>query len=771
MKLGEALNEAFGHVYVKNLPKATLRERSFKNTANLINLKYELFRAISGNSYVPKDYLIKYRPECYPNPHNQYLAGNFCTSMAILLDAMKNDYDSYVICDDDTVFYNIECESLLPNLPKDWDILILGQMLPVPIDTTQTVSVDFTRVQTADLPGCHCIVINKKLYWKQLVNYMGFDQHGRFGDVTVGDMSMTDDIKVYYAATNLCYQERELIKPYTIDQTINMTKRNKFKIIVASYNNEDWVEYNLASILNQTYDNYSVVYVDDCSTDNTSKLVHEMVGSNDKFTIIRNDTNLGADGGAIYNYVRFYESLEDDEICVSMCGDDWLIDDNVLENLNRYYNEKDVWMSYGQFYVYDGTDNAVQANPQNTPYPDFVHKYKIYRKDVWRASHLLTFRGFLAKAIDLEDIKSMYDGKWFYHAPDLAVAYPCLEMCPQDRIGVVDFPTYMWNASEQCQTRTRARETGDNIKYEEIRNKKHYKEGLSGEKMPQINAFGGSRENNSMPSEFSYVYNLTDGEFDMTIFADMAILDYLKGEIAVNRGKIVADIHEPPYLFTQQQVYDAVYDNYDKFDRILTYDERLLTLPNAVFRNGGYECVLNKNIHTCEYPTLADKSMFMMYDKSKRLSFITSNKTFTDGHKFRVSCVDTLRAHNSRVDIFGVGYNMIPAKIDGLKDYKYSIAIENGVYKNYFTEKILDCFLTGTIPIYKGCTNLGDFFNMDGVIVFETQEELLEIVAYLENNDYSIPKDALEDNYLRALKYQYDNDGIYNKFLKDLIKK
>lgn len=547
-------------------------------------------------------------------------------------------------------------------------------------------------------------------------------------------------------------------------------KQNKFKIIIASYNNEDWVEYNIASVLNQTYDNYHVYYVDDCSTDKTNEIVRSLVDGNEKFTIIRNEENLGSSGDTIYNYVRFYETLEDDDICVHMCGDDWLIDEHVLYKLNQFYNEKDVWMSYGEFYAYDGSDQVIKANPQNTHHPDFVHKFKLYRRDVWRSGHLLTLRGFLAKAMDLNDIKSTRDGKWYYHAPDLAITYPCLEMCPKEKIGVVDFPTYVWNASEQCQVRTKERESADNAWQEiEIRNRKHYKEGLTGEKLPQVNAFGGSRENNSMPTEFSYVYDITDGEFDATLFADTTILDYLSGKVEVARGKVIADIHEPPYLFTQQQVYDEVYKNYQRFDRILTYDERLLTLPNAVFRNGGYECVLNKSVHTREYPTLADTSLFQIYQKEKRLSIITSNKTFTDGHKFRVSCVEALKASQLPVDVYGVGYNPIPAKIEGLKDYRYSIAIENGVHQNYFTEKILDCFLTGTIPIYKGCPNIGDFFNIDGIITFDTQGELLDKVAYLQNNDYIVNLDVVQDNFNRALSYQYDNDALYKKFIQNLI--
>jgi glycosyltransferase involved in cell wall biosynthesis len=546
-------------------------------------------------------------------------------------------------------------------------------------------------------------------------------------------------------------------------------KRNKFIIIVASYNNQDWVEYNLASIINQTYDNYHVYYVDDCSTDRTNELVTSIVSDNDKFTIIRNENRVGEE--AIYNYVRFYNTLKDDDICVSMCGDDWLIDEFVLENLNAYYNEKDVWMTYGQFYAFDGTDNLTKANPQNTPYPDFVHEHKLYRRDVWRASHLLTFRGFLPKAIDLNDIKSRYNDRWFYHAPDLAVAYPCLEMCPKDKIGVVDFPTYVWNCSEQCQVRTKHRESSDNAKYEiEIRNKKRYKEGLTGEKLPQVNAIGGSRENNDIPKDFTYVYNMSDGEFDAVIIPDMEIIKYIEGHIKIDKScPIIADIHEPPYLFEQQRVYDIVYDNYKMFDRILTYDERLLTLPNSVFRNGGYECVLNKSVHTREYPTLSDVNLYSIYDKSKIVSIISSNKTFTDGHRYRVSCVELIRANDSSVDVYGMGYNPINGKLAGLKDYKYSIAIENGIYKNYFTEKILDCFLTGTIPIYRGCTNISDFFNQKGIITFDTHGELLEVLKAIKVDSYNIDKTIIQENYELALKYRYDNDKIFNKYIKDLI--
>jgi hypothetical protein len=256
----------------------------------------------------------------------------------------------------------------------------------------------------------------------------------------------------------------------------------------------------------------------------------------------------------------------------------------------------------------------------------------------------------------MTDFVSNLDDKLYWHAADLAMQYPCLEMCTPDKIELIDFYACVYNHSKANQTRTHERESVDNSKYEiEIRNKKHYKEGLSGETLPQVNVIGDFRERNSIPKTFSYTYGLADGEFDMTLIQDMDIIKFVNGEIHINRGKIVADIHEAPHLLQQHEVYDIVKQNADKFDRILTFDSELLKLPNAVFRNGGYEAVLNKSVHSQEYPLLQDELLYKIYDKHKLISFITSNKVMTKGHQFRVDCARTLIDKSVAVEFFGRG--------------------------------------------------------------------------------------------------------------------
>ena len=541
-----------------------------------------------------------------------------------------------------------------------------------------------------------------------------------------------------------------------------MDQQNRFVIISPSYNNAQWVETYYQSITTQTYDNYQVLYINDKSTDNTGELIESFTKDNPRFKVIHHTENKGA----AYNYVEYLDSLDlsPEDILVHLDGDDWLAYPTTLEYLNNYYNQKDVWMTYGKFVTYP---DLKEGNPQNSPYPDFVKKHKLYRKDVWRASHLRTYKYFLFDNIDKEDLKSRYTQEYFWHASDLAWAYPCLEMCPADKIGVVEEFTYVYNVSEA--DRTKEREAQDNTKFEvEIRNKKHYKtledKSAKAEKLPQVNAFGDYRERHFIPETFSYVYNLTEGEYDVTILQDDSILEYLAGRIKVDNSKpVVAIVAEGPHLFNQQQVYSNVINNYDKFAKVLGWHESLFTLPNFQFRP------LTEISQWNLLPEELNISDFRIYNKTKVASFIASNKNLCAGHQFRLNCVNEVRKTNLNVDLYGRGINPISSKIEGLKDYCFSVAIENETFPHYFTEKILDCFLSGTIPIYYGCTNIEEYFNPEGVISFSSESELVDILSGLSTEMYQQKFHAVEENLTKALELWENNDIFYFKYLKNLI--
>lgn len=250
--------------------------------------------------------------------------------------------------------------------------------------------------------------------------------------------------------------------------------RIKYKIIIPSYNNEQWVEANIASILNQTYQNYDVLYINDASTDNTLQLVKDIVSELPNWTIVTNLSNKRR-GYNISPYnehiVNFVDS--DDNVIVFVDGDDWLYDDNVLDNLTKYYNSNDVWMTYGKMVCYP---NGEIGNPQNTYYSNNTISQNLFRRDLWRASHLRTFKWGLYKKIRIESMVYSKTNDYYFHAEDLATSFPCLEMCPENKIGVLDFYSYVFNATLTNRSRGVAREQEAGVELEmEIRNQVPYK--------------------------------------------------------------------------------------------------------------------------------------------------------------------------------------------------------------------------------------------------------------------------------------------------------
>lgn len=201
----------------------------------------------------------------------------------------------------------------------------------------------------------------------------------------------------------------------------------------------------------------------------------------------------------------------------------------------------------------------------------------------------------------------------------------------------------------------------------------------------------------------------------------------------------VSDTKKYAWLLESKKIIPDVYDNFinniefytSVFDLIFTSDKNLY---------GAYE-----KIKFVPANTLWVKDI-NLFHKTKLISMITSNNNITLGHKNRLLWMEKV---SGIADVYGRGINPINTKEDGLRDYMFSIAMENGYYKSYFTEKILDCFATGTIPVYKGCSDIGDFFNMDGIIILNDELDFNSLTEEL----YLSKMDAIVDNFNRVKNY------------------
>jgi hypothetical protein len=100
----------------------------------------------------------------------------------------------------------------------------------------------------------------------------------------------------------------------------------------------------------------------------------------------------------------------------------------------------------------------------------------------------------------------------------------------------------------------------------------------------------------------------------------------------------------------------------------------------------------------------------------------------------------------------------------------FSICVENSSNKGYHTEKIIDVFLSKTIPIYWGCPNLEELgYDMDGIIYCSNEDEIIKAVNNLTHDDYYNRKKAIEYNFELAKYYANFNYRLV-EILNEIIK-
>ena len=107
--------------------------------------------------------------------------------------------------------------------------------------------------------------------------------------------------------------------------------------------------------------------------------------------------------------------------------------------------------------------------------------------------------------------------------------------------------------------------------------------------------------------------------------------------------------------------------------------------------------------------------------KSKSLSWVTSNKSDLDGHRKRLNFLDGLK-REVPFDLFGNGFQRLADKWDGVAPYRYSIAFENTIAPLYFTEKLMDCFVCHTLPLYYGAPDILQHFPAKSMILIDPDD-------------------------------------------------
>ena len=167
-------------------------------------------------------------------------------------------------------------------------------------------------------------------------------------------------------------------------------------LLITSYNNSQWYKRNLNAAFAQEYDNFRIVYVDDCSPDGTGDLVEQYIiekGWQDRVILVKNETRR-------MKMENFYRAVHDfcldHEIVIDYDGDDWLFDEHVLSRINKAYENPEIWMTYGSYEMWPvSNDDCCKIVPK------WVINEGAYREYIWVTSSLQTFYAWLLKKYGL----------------------------------------------------------------------------------------------------------------------------------------------------------------------------------------------------------------------------------------------------------------------------------------------------------------------------------------------------------------------------------
>ena len=249
---------------------------------------------------------------------------------------------------------------------------------------------------------------------------------------------------------------------------------------------------------------------------------------------------------------------------------------------------------------------------------------------------------------------------------------------------------------------------------------------------------------------------------------------YIDTEKYIDDGKFQIYLQNEPDAICPKEEY--LIANAKKYDVILTFNKRVIEqCQNAkVF-----------TFYTQTWIRKEDYETIPLEEKQFMISSLVGFKQMTNAHTLRLQLYFAQESFGSiPIQFFRSSVPpLLPlikdnpilesretyAKIALFKRFQFHLAIENSRQENYFTEKLIDCLVTRTIPIYYGCPNIQEYFNINGWVLLETgsPEEFITKCKELDSGYYERYKETVEENYQKALYYK-ENIQRLNTLLQSI---
>jgi len=199
------------------------------------------------------------------------------------------------------------------------------------------------------------------------------------------------------------------------------------------------------------------------------------------------------------------------------------------------------------------------------------------------------------------------------------------------------------------------------------------------------------------------------------------------------KGNRILVMWEPPSVLLDMYQDEVL----SLFDKVYTWNDDLVDGKKYFKMNYGVLRPMRANLPS--------------FQERKLLCMIASNYKFNNFEEELYSTRQELARYFDQhpegvFDLYGRRWEgfrhakgTIPDKLETLKGYKFNICFENTKQPGYITEKIFDCFVTGTIPIYYGATNVNQYIPKGCYIdyrQFKNEGEMLSYIQKLTKEEY-----------------------------------
>jgi glycosyltransferase involved in cell wall biosynthesis len=207
------------------------------------------------------------------------------------------------------------------------------------------------------------------------------------------------------------------------------------RVLTAMRNAATYLPRCIESLQAQSFSDFHAYIIDDCSDDDSATVAKRLTADDPRFEVVTNATRIYVAGN--YQQILRRPEIDDEEVVITVDGDDWLPDEHVFDRVVEAYTDPELWITWGSFV---GLSNGRYWRGNSHPVPDVTER----RTEQFITSHLRTWKVFLWRAIRDEDLRAP-SGEYWPGAADLAYLFPMFEMATNAHARHLPDINYMYN--------------------------------------------------------------------------------------------------------------------------------------------------------------------------------------------------------------------------------------------------------------------------------------------------------------------------------------